>query len=321
MRKILVTLIKLAVTILVIGFFIRKYGWHDITGTVARARPGWLLLAVIAFFISGLLGVVQWRLLLARKGIRLAYGFAFKLYFMGMFFNNFIFGTVAADTVRVAYLKLSHESGRAGFGATFLDRFAGLLAMLGFATAGSIILLRRGLIEGYDTIHNAVIALFVTFILFGSILLFLVSKKLQRLFFSIYDRLPLPKKDFIRTALEQMLLEAGDFMLLVKVGLLSTGIQQLRIFVHILCGASLGLLTTMNFQYFFIFVPIMAIIMIIPLPFGIKEGVGATLYTMAGFRPEAALVMVFLATIVGILASSIGGIIFVTQRNVLSKNL
>lgn len=313
MKKILMTIFKLAITVFIIAYIINKLGFDKIVTTITLAKFEWLLVGIAMFGISGLLGVVQWKMLLSTKGIHLSYGKACKLYFMGMFFNNFIFGVAAGDAVRVTYIKLNNGSGKAGIAATFLDRFAGLWAMMGFAFVGSIILLNRGVIEG-KALTTAFLALSATFILFCSILAFLISTRLQKILFRLIDNIPLPQKDLIRNLISQTIVETKDRGLIARIAGLSLVIQLLRVGVHIVCGMSLGILTTTNFQYFFIFVPILAILMIIPLPFGIKESVGGTLFAFAGFKPDAALVMEFLASIVGILVSSIGGIFFLSNN-------
>ena len=54
--------------------------------------------------------------------------------------------------------------------------------------------------------------------------------------------------------------------------------------------------------------------MVVPLPFGIRESVGGTLFAFAGFQVHAAIVMGFLATLVGSAASLVGGILFVMNK-------
>ncbi|HEX2958900.1 MAG TPA: lysylphosphatidylglycerol synthase domain-containing protein [Chitinispirillaceae bacterium] len=99
------------------------------------------LLSHLQFFLlSGWLGVIQWIILLKNRGIPLKFWNAFRLYFVGLFFNNFIMGGIVGDAVKIASIKSQRGRGMAGLAATFLDRFAGLWAMCGFAVAGSFIL-------------------------------------------------------------------------------------------------------------------------------------------------------------------------------------
>ena len=312
-RKIAINACKLLATVLIIAFLIRKLGWGTIVDTVGGANPTWLALGVAVFLISGWLGVVQWRLLLANRGLKLTFARAFKLYFIGMFFNNFIMGGIVGDAVKIASIRSQDGKGMLGFAATFLDRFAGLWAMCGFAVIGSIILLNRGMLT-HGRVTTAVIALFAAFALFAGIMLFLMVKPLQTLFFSITDRLAICRKFRVKEIISETLIEAQDFKLLVAIGGLAGVTQFMRIGVHVLTAASLGLLTADNFQYFFIFVPIIAMLMIIPLPFGVREAAGGALFALAGFPSEAAFIMGFLASLIGITVSALGGIFFVTGK-------
>jgi hypothetical protein len=315
-KNIVSALLKIAVTAAVVAYIIHRLGWESIVSTVAEADPRWLLAALAVFIVSGVLGVVQWRVLLLNKGVKLPFGRCLSLYFIGMFFNNFMLGMVTGDAVRVTYVKTSNGSVRGGLAATFLDRFAGLWAMTCFAIAGSGVLLRRGLLDE-GRIATAVVALAGTFGLFCLTCSFIVSRRMQRLSFRMLDTLPIPWKSVVRDVLKGIALEVHNRRVVVPVALLSMTIQAMRIGVHILCAAALGLLTAANFQYFFVFVPILAILMLIPLPFGVKESIGGSLFVLAGFSPEAPevpLVMEFLASLVGIVASLAGGVFFILSR-------
>jgi hypothetical protein len=162
-----------------------------------------------------------------------------------------------------------------------------------------------------------VLALLTTFLLFCGVLLFVVSHPIQRLCFRIIDVVPLPSKERIIRLLQEIIIEAHDRHIVLPIAALSLLIQLMRVGVHVVCAASLGLLSIANFQYFFVFVPILAMLMVVPLPFGIKEGVGGSLFVLAGFSPdmpEAPIVMEFLASLVGIAASLLGGVLFVAGK-------
>jgi len=315
MRKIISTTAKIVVTIGVIAFIINRLGWRHILVTCEQANPAWLASALILFFISGWLGVVQWQIILKNRGLSLPFWRVFSLYFIGMFFNNFAFGIITGDAIKVAYIKVDQGSGKAGFAATFLDRFAGLWAMLGYAIFGSVLLIKQKSLES-GSMTMSIVALFVTFICFGGALLFLMSKKLQAIAFRVIEILPIPQKqrESLKKILGETLIEVHDVHILLPVGVLSTIVQFLRIGVHILCAGSLGLLSAANIHYFFIFVPILAILMIVPLPFGIRESIGGTLFAFAGFQVQSAIVMGFLATLIGSAASLTGGILFLVNK-------
>jgi hypothetical protein len=305
--------LKIAVTVTILLFIVQKLGWRSIVSTLSHTYLLFLFYALALFVVSGFLGAIQWRILLATREIDLSFGRSLGLYFIGMFFNNFIFGTVAGDAVRIAYIKGSHGKLTKGLAATFLDRFAGLWAMCGFAMAGIIfLLLHEDIAQG--ALWWAMATLIVMFIVFAGLMALFLFEPVQKFFFRILDRVPFPGKSAIGSIVRETIIESRHRRLLLPVALLAATIQLMRVGVHILCAVSLGIVSPSNIHYFFIFVPILAMVMIVPLPFGVREGLGGTLYALAGFQIETAMVMNFLASIVGIAASLPGGILFVTTK-------
>ncbi len=318
LRKIAIDAAKIVTTVLIIAVLVRKLGWGTIVDTVGGSDPLWLVAAFVIYFLSILLGVVQWRVILDNRGLRLPFPRVFKLYFVGMFFNSFMAGGIVGDIVKVASIRSRDGRGMAGLAATVLDRFAGLWALCGFAVMGSLILLNRGMLT-HGRVATAVIALFAAFALFAGIMLFLMFKPLQRLFFSIIDRYPFFAKLRIKEVVSEMLIEAQDFKLMISVFALAAVTQFMRICAQIFTAASLGMVTAENFQYFFVFVPIIAMMMTVPLPFGVREAAGGALFALAGFQQDTAFIMGFLTSLIGIAVSSLGGVFFITERMHKSK--
>jgi len=313
MKQIVFTVLKVSVSLAVVWYVVAKLGYQQIVDSLAAATVVHVLIAAGLFVVSGILGALQWKMLLATRNVQLPVWPAIKFTFIGMFFNNFFLGMVAGDAVKITVLKSHGYAPSGGISATFLDRFAGLLAMMGFAVAGSFMLLRKGLEQSSD-ITSAVIALFVAAGVFVGIFLLIVSRRLQRFTERVLATLRL---GFAVRILRALSIEFSHRRVLLPVGIISTFIQLLRICVHIFCGISLGIVSAANMQYFFIFVPLLAIIMLAPLPFGIKELGGANLFILAGFSQQA-IVMEFLAAFVGIVSSGIGALFFITNRRKLA---
>jgi uncharacterized protein (TIRG00374 family) len=303
----LVTGLKLAVTALVIAYVVNKLGWHNIVLTCRKVNLLYVFYGLVCCVVSIVLGALQWHLLLHRKDLRISLRESFELYYIGMFFNNI--GTVAGDGIKVAYVKRRHNLGKIGFAATFLDRFAGLLALSAYAGAGCVLLLRQ------DAFHNPTVLYLARFmvaliVLFGCMLAFLTMRRLRRVFFTLVNRLRIPKREFINDLVDVTGLDKNHFSLIVVIALLSMVIQGLRISTHLFSAAAFGILTQQNFVYFFIFIPVIALLMIVPLPFGIRETFGGHLFALTGIEQQAAFLMQFMATFIGVLASLWGGIEF-----------
>jgi uncharacterized protein (TIRG00374 family) len=301
------TLFKFAVTALVIVYVINKLGWSNIVSTCSRIDPLYALYGFIACVVSIVLGSLQWHMLLHRKDLPITFRESFELYYIGMFFNNIC--TVAGDGIKVAYIKKRHQLGKIGFAATFLDRFAGLLALSAYAGVGCFVLLWKGGIND-PAVLNLVRLTMALIALFALILAFLTMRRLRRVFFALVNKLRLPKREFINDLVAITGLDINHFPLIAKIGALSLIIQGLRISTHIFSAAAFGILTADNWFFFLIFIPLIALFMIVPLPFGIRETIGGHLFSLTGIQEQAAFLMQFMATLIGVLGSLWGGIEF-----------
>jgi uncharacterized membrane protein YbhN (UPF0104 family) len=304
------TVFKLFITGLVVWYVVHKLGWSNIVSTCRHINLLYALAGLTACVASIVLGAFQWYVLLHRKDLRLSFREAFELYYIGMFFNNI--GTVAGDGIKVAYVKQRHSMGKIGFAATFLDRFAGLLALSLFAAAGCVILLHEG---QFHTPIGQTIARFTAALLalFACLLAFLTMRRLRRAFFSIVNKLRVPKREFINDLVAVTGLDINHLSLIVTIGLLSLLIQGLRIATHLCSAAAFGILTAHNFVYFLIFIPFIALLMVAPLPFGIRETIGGHLFALTGIQNQAAFLMQFMASLIGVAGSLWGGIEFLVN--------
>lgn len=316
-NKYLVTLLKYAITFFIISWIINKYGWKEIVEKVSQAQIGWLLGGSFLFFLSIIFGAKQWQIILKNKNILLPYSKAFKIYFMGIFFNNFIFGMIAGDTFRVTKLHFDKKDGKASFAATILDRLAGLIALSFYAIIGGIIIFAFNLQQNkqFFMVMGA-LTLFLS--IFTSFFLVLLSQRLKKILRNILKGLPnFPMKDVIQNAIEVTFIDRHgkeDKRMMLQVALLSLVIQGLRISVNIFCAQSIGISTITTIHYFCVITAAISLLMIFPMPLGVRETFGGVLFGFAGFSIDASVIMLFLATIVNVSTSLVGGVLFLFEK-------
>lgn len=314
-KKILSFTLKLAITILVFWWIDKSFGFSNIAQTLSKADFSWFAAAIFVHIISIFLGAWQWRIILKNRGLKLSKFETVKLYYTGMFFNNFVLGTIAGDSFKVAVLH-KEKQGKKGFAATFLDRFAGLAVLSIFAVSGAIIINATNFANQKDLWHTILILAFFTFIL---LLIFLIifSKRLQILFSKILLKLPFEQAKKFEAVISSVYIDRQnkkDIKMITEIFSLSFVIQALRISVHIFCAASLGIFVFGQLHYFFVIIPITAILMMIPLPFGVIPAIAGAIFAAAGFSQENATIMEFLATIAGIIGSLAGAIFFFIDK-------
>jgi uncharacterized protein (TIRG00374 family) len=309
--KPLIQILKISVTILVFYYVIKKNGLESIVTTFKQTNLIYAFYGLVCCVVSIFLGALQWQLLMHRKDVKISYRETFELYYIGMFFNNI--GTLAGDTVKVAYIKARHSHGKLGFAATFLDRFAGLLALTVFAGAACLYMVTHGELHTQNELRLAT-AVMGLICMMGVMLLFLMMRRLRRLVTTLIEKLPIPKKQVLNDVVAATGLTYHQYPFVIGIGFLSLLIQALRIGTHIFSAAALGILTAHNFVYFFIFIPIIALFMIIPLPLGIRESIGATLFSLTGIPAQKAFLMQLMATFIGLIGSLWGGVEFLINR-------
>lgn len=320
-KKTLTTLLKLGVTLGVFWWINHSVdgGLAGMLDTVKSTKDHWwaLVAAVAIYIVSVYLGAWQWQIMLQNRGAQLPLKRVVHLYYTGMFFNNFILGTVAGDSFKVATLHTSENHAKAGFASTFLDRFAGLSALSIYAVVGGAIIATIN-IESSKEITNVLMVL----LLFSSILiaisLLLFSQRIQKLFFRLLTKLPhATAQEKLRRIVESVLIDRRtiqDRHMTIQVLLLSMTIQALRISTHIFAAVALGIYAPEQLHYFFVIIPIIALVMMVPMPFGAPQLIASTLFIAAGFEKDKAFVMEMLALIAGILGSLPGAIYFIRER-------
>lgn len=141
--NILKNLMKIAFTAVLIFLILRKIDLGEVRKLFLTSNVFYLTLALVIYFCSQILA--SWRLLSFLKsiGLNLSFGYNFRLYMLGMFYNVFLPGGVGGDGYKVYLL-------RKRFGtptkkliiAMLLDRVSGLWA-IGAICVGLIILIPR----------------------------------------------------------------------------------------------------------------------------------------------------------------------------------
>lgn len=304
---------KLSVTVFTIYWVVRTVGYEKIIQNLRNADVVWLVYGAILFSMSIFFGALQWHGILKSKGVDLSFKKTCRIYFIGMFFNNLILGQAAGDSYKVAILHLNEQKGKAGFAATFLDRLAGLLVLSLFAIIGGGIILMIDLQQNKEIYQVlGVLSIFVS-IFFGFFLL-LLSKRLQELTRNILKKMSfVPGQRVLLEVLDEVFINRrgeAEKKMLLRTACISLIIQSLRMVVNIFAGVSLGLFSWGALHYFLVIIPVVSLLMIVPLPLGVRELSGSVMFNAAGFVADEAFIMLSLATLCNITGSLAGGAMF-----------
>lgn len=135
------TLLKIAVTAVLLYFVFRKVPFADVKYRLIHANYWWMLAALLSFFIS--IVISSWRLLSFFKSINLNLSakFNFRLYLLGLFYNFLLPGGIGGDGYKIYLLNKTYKlPAKKVFWAIMFDRLSGLWA-IGFIIVGLIFLI------------------------------------------------------------------------------------------------------------------------------------------------------------------------------------
>ncbi|MFL6528781.1 MAG: lysylphosphatidylglycerol synthase transmembrane domain-containing protein [Chthoniobacterales bacterium] len=178
MKKTLLTILQLAVTAAVLFWVFHDQTKREQMWVALRAADyRWIAPAIVAYAIVELAAIIRWHVLLRVQGIRLSFSRTFALFFIGMFYNQFLPGGTGGDIIKT-YLLLKETPGK-GPGAllaVLFDRIIGLVALV-FITGALIALRYHWLTQYADTarlvwlllavLGSSILALLTSFVISG----------------------------------------------------------------------------------------------------------------------------------------------------------
>lgn len=128
-------LLRLAIGLALLTFLARSIGWDTLQSSLPplREHPGWIAAGLGLTFLALLVGVIRWQIILHTLGLPTRFARTFQGYFIGQFFNAFLFGACGGDLVRAVVAAQDHPEQRAeAVTSVFLDRAIGLFITLLF---------------------------------------------------------------------------------------------------------------------------------------------------------------------------------------------
>jgi hypothetical protein len=307
-KKLLLTLVKIAISGGLIYWILRGTNLGEILAAVSSANV-WLLVIAFSLHIAGFtLSAFRWRMLLRTRGSDASIPFLIESYIVGVFFNNFLPSTIGGDVYR-AYDSWRLGQSRSGAVAVvFVDRFLGLLALMLFALLA--------LLAANELTQN--IPLLYVWILLGTAgmlaavwLMFMPPRWLP----GLIARMKLPFGSKIRSIIEAFLAFKGERDVLFKALGISILLQANVVLHYYLIARSLNL--PIPFYSFFLIIPLATVITLLPISvngIGVRENVYVFfLAPFAVLKPEA-VAFAWIGYGMVVLQGIIGGIIYGLRR-------
>ncbi len=161
----------------------RSFG---IKTTFGKLSPSNYALGMLLIFCMYCLGVARWRALLEAQGIRASYGRAFRLTFVGFFWNNLMPGMTGGDVPKAVLIAKDSPGRRSEAVSTVIvDRVIGLAALAGLSALA--------ILSNFSTFKEQGYVVFGVLGLCGLLFICFFSKRVRRRLHisDILNRLPL----------------------------------------------------------------------------------------------------------------------------------
>lgn len=263
-------LLKIIITTACLWYVAGKIDFATAWILIKNADSSYLLLALPAFILSKLIAALRLSIYFNNIDLHLSNWQNIKLYWLGMFYNLFLPGSIGGDAYKVILLKRKYNAPyKKTTAAVLLDRFSGLLGLGLILAIYSFIVLHK---------TSYMIAISVATILAVILLYFIVNRWL---------------KEFISSYFPTLLL-----------GILVQGCQVLCAY---LIMAAVGINTNAN-EYIFIFL-ISSVVSVLPLTIGgigIREFVFLEGSNWFGLSQETSIVISLLFYLITLVTSAAG---------------
>jgi uncharacterized protein (TIRG00374 family) len=267
-----------------------------------------ILIAVLAA-ADIFLTAYRWQMLLRSKKIAVPLGRLIRINFVGRFVGRFFPSSVAPDAIKAYSLSKYIGNAQEAMSSIFIERYIGLFSLLIWAILGGVLSIRT--YRNYDILW----ILSALLLFFAVIWLLLSNRTMAKRIFNIFPFLQGRKwtakvKNFYGSLYEYR----TERILLLKVLLFSFLIQAVRILI--IYVASVAIVLGVSVGYFFLFVPIIIMISLVPTTIagiGVAEGAYVYFFTRVGAAAHGAFALSILVRIIYIFLTLPGGIVYISE--------
>jgi glycosyltransferase 2 family protein len=310
-KKRIVFFLKLLFSLTLIGFLLAvKASPRDILGVLAGVDVGLLGIALSLHAVGLLVSAYRWQILARAQGDDIPLGVLVKSYLVGTFFSQFLPSSFGGDAVRIwDGSKYSRSLARSS-AVVIVERLTGIAVLFGFAFLAS--LLRLDMAAELPVIW---VSLVLGFFGLAAVTVFFLPLA-ERLREGFPGRL-LPSKirigigEFRRSVLHYKTQPRPFLRAMVWAFVLQINV----VFFFYLIGLAFRL--DIAFLDYFIFIPIVLLIQIIPVTInglGLREGSYIQIFAFYGISPHTAFSFSIVDVGFRLLLGLAGGVLFAVRK-------
>jgi uncharacterized protein (TIRG00374 family) len=306
MRRYLLILFKVAVSITLIALLYRHTPLEQITNLLTQIRVGYLLPITLLLFINTVISARKWQIFLKADNLNLSLWDLTVSYMSGTFCNLFLPSNIGGDSYRIYDIARQSKEAARSAASVVADRLSGFVALVILSFLSSV-----GVAAAFGSGRLLVIPSLLL-LLFVLIVIALVKQEPMK---RILHLTGIARIGVVARLVEKLFLSFSSYRsekgVIVKVMLLSFLFQFSVITVVYLMSRALGV--TLPFYYFSAFVPIITLMEALPISI---YGIGVRDYGYVYFFSQVgmgdlqtrSLALFFMAA--AVCYSLIGGLFF-----------
>lgn len=304
------TLIKISVTILLMGYLLWSVDLRGMARSLENMNPVYLAAIYLTFIPGTLISAFKWMLLLKAQGInRPHFTRLWGLYHIGIFFSNFLPTEVGGDVIR-SYI-VGKESGKQteSLAAVAMERITGLMAVVFYGVLGLFLNWRLA-----DDLNLTYLIFAITAMMAACSFIGLnrnLAKRIkQKLSFPVFNRM-MEKLTSLYEAIYLYKTNVKQFVIVIGISLI---FQLYAIWFNFAIMKCMNI--DLSFLCMIFIVPVITIIGLVPITInsiGIREGAFVFLFAQLGVSDEKSLALALLYR-AGVMAPGlVGGLLYITS--------
>ncbi len=297
--------LKVFISTFVLLFIFNKFDFDQLAINLKNINIKFIFLVFVFGFINNILCAWRWWYLNNKiYDIQIPLLLTIKLYFMGGFFNLFLPTSIGGDVFKAQYVYKYTGKNLSSINSIIIDRVTGLFILIAFSYFGLVI-------AKFSQI-------FISQRIITSLFIICLGGVAGITFLVIGHKLDLLKKIPKYHIIEKLCRDIKKLWKNKRLFLFSTLITILFQFLTISNSyfASLALNLDINFVYFMVIVPIVALLTMIPISFsgsGVREASYLSFFAFLGIASEQIILIPIILFSTLVILGLIGGIFYLKE--------
>ena len=315
-RKKLLGLSQILLSVVLLVWLFSRVGLAEVIQTLSTIHWGWYAVAFLLFQLNVVIRAYRWFILLRSLNDKPGFGYLVYLYYIGFFANNFIPSGFGGDLVKVVSLRQSYGHGVEALSSVVMERVTGLV---GSSLVALIALLWNLSVHATTLDLPWVLWVLIAVTAIGIPLAFFVARWSDPI--HLLNRVYPPAANLpFYSKVENLVNTIHRYPLraLISSLLISLPFTLNLILMQVTIAWALGV--HLPFRIFALFVPIIAIINLLPITFnglGLREGIYTFLFVPVGLPAATAVSMSLAFYFLRFSAGLLGGLMY-AFRSILS---